>query len=159
MSRTRKLNFLLDTCILGMLCHPKQEENRAVVDWIQACINRKTVAIRLILPEIADYELRRKLLHIALKNKVATTQSLERLDLFGEDLDYLPLTTSVMKRAAELWAESRSKGRPGGKDEALDGDVILAAQALEVDGVVITTNTRHFKGIVEAQDLDAPLPS
>jgi predicted nucleic acid-binding protein len=159
MSRTRTLNFLLDSCILGQLCHPRAEENPAAMEWYRSCISRKTVEIRLIVPEIADYELRRELLRIALKNKQPTSKSLERLNRIAEDLDYLPLSTGTMKRAAELWARNRAKGRPGASDKALDGDVILAAQAIEVGGVVITSNTRHFHGIVDAMDLEAPLPS
>jgi predicted nucleic acid-binding protein len=69
------------------------------------------------------------------------------LDELGSLLTYLPLTTSVMRRAANLWADARFKGLPTGP--ALDVDVILAAHALEIsDAAVITDNLRHLRRFV-----------
>ena len=59
------------------------------------------------------------------------------------------MSTEALRAAARLWARLRIQGRPGAPDRALDGDVILAAQAKEVDGVVLTTNVRHLEGLVE----------
>ena len=42
---------------------------------------------------------------------------------------YDPITTPIMRRAAEYWAASRRAGRPTSDPAALDADVILAAQA------------------------------
>ncbi|MEK6262814.1 MAG: nuclease [Planctomycetota bacterium] len=91
------------------------------------------------MPEIADYEVRRELLRA---NKV---NGLALLDTLTESLDYLPLTTAVMRRAARLWADARQSGQP--TDNTIDGDVILAAQALSLgvdDYVVATTNVGHL---------------
>jgi hypothetical protein len=54
-----------------------------------------------------------------------------------------------MLLAAELWAQSRKAGKPTADPKALDGDVILAAQAklLESGGnpvVIATTNVGHL---------------
>jgi len=60
---------------------------------------------------------------------------------------YLPLTTAAMRQAAAFWAEARNARRQTADDKALDGDVILAAQAvtLPVPGAVIaTTNVGHL---------------
>jgi predicted nucleic acid-binding protein len=65
-------------------------------------------------------------------------------------LDYLPLDTSMMRRAAELWARARNMGLPTAPPEALDGDVILAAQAERVAAVVATTNVGHLARFVSA---------
>ncbi len=55
-----------------------------------------------------------------------------------------------MRRAAELWAEARHAGLSTTPGEALDGDVILAAQALDVAGIVFTENLRHISRFVTA---------
>ncbi len=65
-------------------------------------------------------------------------------------LVYLPLTTAVMRHAADLWAEARRRGRPTAGAQALDGDVILAAQTLAVGGRVATENVGHLSQFVEA---------
>ena len=100
----------------------------------------------LCLPEITDYETRRGLLHVALRSGRSTTRSLHHLDQLGSLLTYLPLTTSVMRRAAGLWADARFRGLPTGP--SLDGDVILAAHASEISGAVVTDNLRHLRRYV-----------
>jgi len=60
-----------------------------------------------------------------------------------------------MLLAAQLWAEARKRGQPTASADALDGDVILAAQALTSgfspqDIVVATTNVGHLSQFVEA---------
>ena len=77
--------------------------------------------------------------------------SLERLDQLKERLLYMPLTTSVMLKAAEFWADARKQGKPRGAVNALDGDAILAAQAHEAGAVIATENVRHFSWFVEAK--------
>jgi hypothetical protein len=71
-----------------------------------------------------------------------------------------------MLQAAEFWAQARQQGQPTTVDAALDGDVILAAQAFllsqQGDPIVIaTTNVGHLSRFVPAQrwqDIQAPLP-
>ena len=104
-----------------------------------------------MLPEIADYELRRKLHHLMRKNPRVRT-GLDRLDPLAATLRYVPLSMSVMRMAAELWGEARAAGQPTAGDTELDGDVILAAQALAVDGTVVTTNPRHLGRFVAVKD-------
>ena len=52
----------------------------------------------------ADYEVRRELL------RARKAEGLARLDALEEALEYLPLTSAAMRRAAELWAEARQQG-------------------------------------------------
>jgi len=103
-----------------------------------------------ILPEIADYELRRKLLHIN------SQQSLQRLDALPTQLAYLPISTPMWRRAAELWAIARRQGRLPGREAELTGDVIRAAQASFLgdasSGVVVATmNVRHLAPLADAR--------
>ncbi len=99
------------------------------------------------LPEIADYEVRRELLRA---NK---TRGLERLDEMAKVIEYLPISTDAMRRAAQLWAHARQTGQPTAADNALDADAILAAQALtlaETAVIVATTNVGHLSRFVPA---------
>ena len=57
-----------------------------------------------------------------------------------------------MLKAAELWAQARNSGLPTADPKALDCDVILAAQALEKDGIVATENVGHLSRFVDARD-------
>jgi hypothetical protein len=61
-----------------------------------------------------------------------------------------------MLKAAEFWATARSRGRPTAKDEALDGDAILAGQAATLDIgadelVIATTNLKHLSRFTSAE--------
>ena len=62
-----------------------------------------------------------------------------------------------MLKASELWAEARNRGKPTARSEALDGDVILAAQALLVaeagnEVIVATTNVKHLSQFIDARE-------
>jgi predicted nucleic acid-binding protein len=90
---------------------------------------------------LADYELRRELL------RAGKSRSLQTLDALIATADYLPITTAAMRKAAEYWAQARNAGRPTAGSAALDGDVILAAQAFVAFGgnaVIATTNAKHL---------------
>jgi predicted nucleic acid-binding protein len=125
--------FVLDTGPLGRLVHPRA--SLRFLAWID---QQLASGSDIVIPEIADYELRRNLLLEGL------SVSLSRLDRLVTVLSYLPLTTAVMRLAAEFWAEVRRAGRPTAHHTALDGDAILAAQASSIAGVVVTDNIGHL---------------
>lgn len=82
---------------------------------------------------------------------------LQKLDQLKSAIIYLPITTEVMLKSAELWAEARKKGKQTADNKALDGDVILAAQALllksyEHDVVIATSNQKHLSFFVNAKN-------
>lgn len=136
---------LLDTGPLGMLAHPRPTPE--IVDWLDRL---KEAGVKVIVPEIADYELRRKLLH------TGSAQSIQRLNALKAGLAYLPLTTAMMLKAAELWAEARRQGQPTADDKALDGDVILCAQAAIIsqpgdDIIIATMNLGHLARFSQAK--------
>lgn len=135
------MRLVMDTGVLGELCHPRYARSRI---RLFAEKIRRTEDIVIFLPEIADYELRRELLRYAMKNNQGTSRSLQRIDKLSELFDYLHLDTPTLREGARLWAKVRNAGRPTSDPHALDGDAILAAQALKVRGIVVTYNTAHF---------------
>lgn len=134
---------LLDAGPLGMLSNPNASPaNRECYQWLESLISR---GAEVCLPEIADYEVRRELL------RARKLKGIARLNILKNAINYLPLSTSIMLKAAELWAESRQEGLPTADPKALDCDVILAAQALGVNGIVATENVGHLARFVTAK--------
>lgn len=137
--------ILLDSGPLGLVTNPKlSPQTIACTEWLQRLLTQN---VHIVIPEIADYEVRRELIR-ANKQK-----GLQRLDALQEHLFYLPITTETMRHAAQLWAEARQAGKPTADRHALDGDVILAAQALSfapLSVTVATTNVGHLAQFVDA---------
>ncbi|QQE65305.1 nuclease [Leptolyngbya sp. BL0902] len=138
--------IVLDTGPIRLITNPKLSSyGIACNQWLQAHLNAGT---RIIVPEIADYEVRRELLRA---NKL---KGLARLDSLCERVEYLPLTTAAMRQAAALWAQARQQGQPTAGDKTIDGDMILIAQAqtITVSSVVIaTTNVGHLSRFIAAE--------
>lgn len=130
---------MLDSGPLGKIAHPRP--NPDISAWMMRLLKAD---VAIMIPEIADYEVRRNLLLSGL------TKSVSRLDQLRQVLIYQPITTETMLRAAELWANARKRGKPTADPKELDGDVILASQAMEADAVVMTENIGHLSLFVEA---------
>ena len=61
-----------------------------------------------------------------------------------------------MLKAAQFWAQVRKQGMPTADDKALDGDVILAAQAILIQDeghevIIATTNVGHLSRLAQAK--------
>lgn len=143
--------FVLDTGVLGLLTHPRPSpEATACIRWLQVLL---AFPVRVVLPAIADYELRREYL---LRNNERALQKLDELHLL---LEVQAITDTALKRGAELWAQTRQAGRPTSDAKALDGDCILVAQFLlacgefgmEVQDAIIATT--------DVGDLSFPAPA
>ena len=143
------ISLVLDSGILGRLCHPRRDVSDPLTAWLADRLTDDPDG-EVYVPEIADYELRRKLLHLMATGRTST-HAIDRLDQLTAAFIYLPLTTDMIRHAAELWAEARLKGVPTAPETSLDADVILAAQALAVSGTVVTTNPRHLERFVAAK--------
>ena len=137
---------LLDSGPLGLVTNPKPSPvSIACAVWLQSLAGAQW---RLILPEIADYEIRRELL------RAGKTAGVAQLDALSGLLEYLPITTAAMRQAASLWAAARQHGRPTAGDRTIDADMILAAQAITLgaaDIVIATTNIGHLSRFVTAE--------
>lgn len=81
--------------------------------------------------------------------------ALKKLDDLKGVLEYIPINTSSMLKAADLWATTYIKGNQIDDDKELNIDVILMAQGLETEGsdhlVIATTNVKHLKLFVDAR--------
>lgn len=142
MSRT----VLLDAGPLGMATNPNRSpSNLACTRWLQELI---ASGVRVLVPEIADYEVRRELL------RAKKERGLQKLDGLADSLGYLPLTTAAIRKAAECWAIARQQGRQTASDQSLDADMLLTGQALTLDGdvVIATTNVGHLSRFVAAEE-------
>jgi predicted nucleic acid-binding protein len=141
--------ILLDTGILGLITYPMaSRDGNECGQWLLSLSSRGYEAK---IPEIADYEIRRELLRM---DKFSDIQVLDNLKKI---LGYVPITTETMLLAAEFWAQARKQGRPTAHDKALDGDVILAAQATILanrgnDVIIATTNVGHLSRFVKAKE-------
>ena len=139
--------ILLDAGPIGLVTNPNMSAAGITCNqWLQAHVNAGN---HVIVPEIADYEVRRELLRA---NK---RQGLARLDRLCTWLEYLPITTAAMRYAAELWAQARQRGQPTAGDKNIDGDMILVAQAKTLgvaDVVIATTNIGHLSRFIAADD-------
>jgi predicted nucleic acid-binding protein len=100
----------------------------------------------------------------SLSRKLPITKSgvncLRRLDNLKQTLEYVSIQTETMLLAASLWAEVRQAGQPTADPKALDGDVILAAQARllandTTDVIIATTNVAHLSRFITALDWQA----
>jgi predicted nucleic acid-binding protein len=141
--------IILDTGPLGLLTNPKKTpEPRAITRW---ALDMMAVGHRLIVPAIADYEVRREL------ERVGHRKGLAQLDAFNAARAgrYLVLTDSALRLAAKLWAQARNAGIPTADPKELDCDVLIAAQALSMgilssDLMIATTNVGHLSRFVTA---------
>ncbi len=144
--------IVLDETPLSLLTqkqgHPQGDICKA---WYASLVHAGN---RFYVPEIADFELRRELL------RSGRTTSIARLDGFISAVPdrYLPLTTPAVRLAASLWTQARNKGRTTAPPEALDGDTLIAAQAVLFNPaafglaatVVATANVGHLSALTSA---------
>lgn len=136
----------LDAGPLGLVIHPRAGQE--IDAWLKRLLQS---GVSVLIPEIADYEVRRELL------RLQKVQSVERLDQLKVQIGYVPLTTQAMLKAAEFWAKARNEGYPTADAKALDADVILAAQVSTMtskqdEPVIATTNVGHLARFVPAKE-------
>ena len=138
--------MLLDAGPLGLVTNPNRSpSNLACTRWLQELLTR---GVQVLVPEIADYEVRRELLRAKKDRGVA------KLDALASSIGYLPLTTAAVRQAAEFWAVARQQSRQTAGDQSLDADVLLAGQAHALGGdvVIATTNVGHLSRFVASEE-------
>ncbi|QDU91779.1 tRNA(fMet)-specific endonuclease VapC [Pirellulimonas nuda] len=70
------------------------------------------------------------------------TAKLTSFDRLCQSMIIFPVTAKILDRAAELWADGASQGKP-----KMDADLIIAATALIHGRVLVTGNVGHFGSI------------
>lgn len=112
---------LLDSKPLGMVTHPgTSDETDECNEWLEGLLERK---VKVRVPEIIDYELRRTYVHRDKQNSIAL------LDNLASNIGYLRLNTETFLLASALWGKARKDGEGTAPPERLDIDCILAAQS------------------------------
>lgn len=141
--------ILLDSTPLALLCRPHGHGPGDVCRrWLDSV---KKAGIIVAVPEMADYEVRRELI------RRGAQAGLTRLDQLLFDSVYDPITTPIMRRAADFWADVRRRGLPTAADSGLDADAILAAQAdlIGNPGDVVTVATSNARHLARFPGIDA----
>ena len=145
-----RLTVFLDTGPLGLITKPKRTPD--AIEAAQWAIDMMFAGHRFVVPAIADYELRREL------ERSGKTASIAVLDAWnGAYPDrYLPLSDSALRLASKLWAQARNAGTPTSDPKELDGDVLIAAQALDFglpisEIVIATVNVSHISLFAPAE--------
>src|SRR4051794_4147822 len=141
--------IVLDSTPLGLACRRRGHLGGDVCRaWLNAL---RLAGAHLVIPEIADFEVRRELI------RAGARTGLTRLDNLTTSLAYDPITTPVMHRAAEFWADVRRRGLPTAADQSLDADAILAAQAalIGAPGDTVTVATSNLAHLVRFPGIDA----
>lgn len=132
--------FLLDSGPLGLLAHDRPAQRVPIQEWL---LKQISSGATVFVSEVADYEVRRELTRL-IQSRQLPVSRLARLDQLAEVFGYLPVSTAMWKRAAELWADARRYGRPTANPAALDADVLIASQAIEIQATVVTSNPTHL---------------
>jgi hypothetical protein len=148
--------ILLDSGPLGLIVRaPSKPQVVRCITWLKTI---SATGASVVIPEIAQYEVRRELLRI---RAVGSVRRLDHALDPRSGFRHVTLSTDAMIKAAEFWAFLRQTGIPTASPDALDADAILAGQAALAgqpgDTVTIaTTNLAHlsrFPGI-DAQTWD-----
>ena len=141
---------LLDSGPLGLVTNPRATAaSQECSFWLERIVHGNHL---VVIPEIVDYELRREFL------RGRMTRALTILEALSVRLAFDPITTPVMRQAAEFWAIARQRGLATADDKALDGDMILAAQAIQIEqtwdqeSVIANTNVRHLARFATARE-------
>jgi hypothetical protein len=142
----------LDTGPLGDLINPNNTADAvAIRTWMASHLAK---GVGFLLPELADYEVRRNEILETLICPFGPSQSaaaIHLLDQLQATIGYLPFNTDAILMAANLWADHRKGTRKGdpARSHRLDGDVLLTAQCIvrskgKEQIIIATMNLRDF---------------
>ena len=141
--------IVLDSGPLGLAGKsPRKPDAKLCRDWLR---NLDLAGALIVVPAIADFEVRRELL------RTHARAGILRLDVLLGKFLYAPTTRAVIERAAEYWAHVRQLGMPTESDPSLGADCIVAASASVVSGLgdVTTIATDNVAHLIRFPGIDA----
>ena len=121
--------YALDTNIISYILNGNTELDEKLIDAINS-------GVKIIIPLMVYYEARRGLKANNAVNKLRIFDKLcSRLNITG-------LTKADMNTAADIYAERKRAGTI-----IDDGDLLIAAQCVTNNYILVTNNTKHFQNI------------
>ncbi len=112
--------------MVGLLgCSPSLAATRRCLDWAARTDAAGSI---VVVPEVADFEVRRELIRLGASVKLA------RLDALLLTFGTARVTPEAWRKAAEFWAIVRKAGVPTADPHALDGEAIVATVAATIAG-------------------------
>lgn len=147
--------IFFDAGPLGIITNPKTPSPNLTVAAIEWAIELGKSGHRLIVPAIADFEVRRELVRARKKDGIALLDAWNS----AQPDRYLPLTDSALRLASDLWAQARNSGVLPADPKELNCDVLIAAQALDYQAIhglaisdilIATMNLGHLSLFVPA---------
>lgn len=144
--------IVLDSGPLGALANSQATPtSQAAHQWM---IDRLAGGDIVVIPDIADYEVRRELVRARLHLSVRQLNTLQNI------LHTIPISSEQLHEAADLWAKARNLGKPATTDQRIDADMILIAQTRAAamlyknkgNTLIATTNTKHLELFADARE-------
>ncbi len=123
------ITFALDTNIISYIL---RENENVIRHYQQEAFNNN----RFIMPPVAYFEVKRGLLELGAKNRLAAFEQMCSVIPLGE------ITRYTWNVAAELYVKARKTGNAHS-----DADLIIAAFCVANGYTLVTNNIRHFKFI------------
>jgi predicted nucleic acid-binding protein len=141
--------IILDSGPLGILTvSPTHQTAAPCHAWLAAL---EAVGAIIVIPAVADYEVRRGLIFKTAPAKLRNLNAL--VARFGR----LPVSQVAWDLAADLWAQANLSGQPTAGPKSLDADAVIAGQALTVGqpGDTVTMATINVRHMARFPGLDA----
>src|SRR4051812_43792405 len=95
--------YLLDTGPLGLLAHNQTIRRAPIQNWL---VQEALAGAIVYISEVADFEVRRELNRLVRAGRLPASR-LVRLDRLATLFTFLPVSTSMWRRAADFWADAR----------------------------------------------------
>ena len=144
------LTVFLDAGPLGMITNPKKSPATTVI--VQWAFDLEAAGHWLIVPAMADYEVRRELV------RAEKAEGTACLNAFNSAVPgrFLSVTDEALLIGADLWARARNTGTTTADPKELNADVLIAGQALATglppsEFIIATLNVGHLALFVPAE--------